>query len=105
MGKHTRWGFPKYRKRLRALGYQWNHKRIYRMYLRLKLNMTRKAKRRFPSRHPLPHEALPTSNTCRPIDFMSDVFQHGYRFRTFNVVDDYNREVLGIDISSGITER
>ena len=37
--------------------------------------------------------------------FMSDVLQHGHRFRTFNVVDDFNREVLGIDINSGITAK
>ena len=30
--------------------------------------------------------------------------QHnGHRFRTFNVVDDFNREVLTIDVNSGIT--
>ena len=36
------------------------------------------------------------------MDFMSDTLQHGHRFRTFNVLDDFNREVLGIDINSGI---
>ena len=36
------------------------------------------------------------------MDFMSDRLQHGHRFRTFNVLDDFNREVLGIDINSGI---
>ena len=36
------------------------------------------------------------------MDFMSDTLQHGHRFRTFNVLDDFNREVLGIGINSGI---
>ena len=101
--KHPRWGFPKCRKRLRALGHRWNHKRIYRVYLQLKLNMRRKAKRRLPSRHPLPLNVPPATNVCWSMDFMSDVLQHGHRFRAFNVVDDFNREVLGIDINSGIT--
>lgn len=33
---------------------------------------------------------------------MSDTLQHGHRFRTFNVLDDFNRAVLSIDINSGI---
>ena len=101
--KHPRWGFPKCRKRLRKLGHQWNHKRIYRVYLMLKLNIRRKAKRRLPSRNPLPLAAPSTMNICWSMDFMSDVLHHGHRFRTFNVVDDFNREALGIDINSGIT--
>ena len=100
--KHPRWGFPKCRKRLRALGHYWNHKRIYRVYLMLKLNMRRKNKRRLPTRHPLPLAVPPTFNISWSMDFMSDVLQHGHRFRTFNVVDDFNREVLGIDINSSI---
>ena len=36
------------------------------------------------------------------MDFMGDTLQHGHRFRTFHVRDDFNREILGIDINSGI---
>jgi putative transposase len=36
------------------------------------------------------------------MDCMSDVLQHGHGFRTFNVVDDVNREVFSIDLNSGI---
>ena len=32
------------------------------------------------------------------LDFMSDALMCGRRFRTFNVVDDFNREVLAIDV-------
>lgn len=101
--RHPRWGFPKCRKRLRALGYRWNHKRIYRVYLELKLNRRRKTKLRLPAREPQPLAVPATLNTCWSMDFMADVLQHGHRFRTFNVIDDFNREVLGIDINSGMT--
>jgi putative transposase len=100
--KHPRWGFPKCRKRLKALGYPWNHKRIYRVYKLLRLNLRRKSKRRLPIRNPLPLRVPDTANYCWSMDFMSDTLQHGHRFRTLNVLDDFNREVLGIDINSGI---
>ena len=33
------------------------------------------------------------------MDFISDSRHHQRRFRTFNVIDDFNREALGIDIA------
>ncbi len=33
------------------------------------------------------------------MDFMSDSSRNQRRFRTFNVIDDFNREALGIDIA------
>ena len=68
----------------------------------LKLNLRRKSKRRIPNRNPLPLQVPGTPNTCWSMDFMSDTLQHGHRYRTFNVIDDYNRQILGIDINSGI---
>jgi len=32
------------------------------------------------------------------MDFMSDTLSDGRSIRTFNVIDDYNREGLGIDV-------
>ena len=91
-------GFPKLFKRLRRLGYGWNHKRVYRVYCSLKLNKRRKGKRRLPNRNPAPLSVSQTMNECWSADFMSDALWGERRFRTFNVVDDFNREVLAIEI-------
>ncbi|OCG55917.1 hypothetical protein A9G30_03015 [Gilliamella sp. Fer4-1] len=97
--RHLCWGFPKCFNRIRKLGYQWNHKRVYRVYCELKLNLRVKRKKRIPPRCP---ERLLVPNKqgeCWSMDFMSDSSRNQRRFRTFNVIDDFNREALGIDIA------
>lgn len=55
-------------------------------------------KRRLPSRHPEPLTVPAMANGCWSMDFMSDALMCGRRFRTFNVLDDFNREELAIEI-------
>ncbi len=43
-----------------------------------------------------------TLNQCWSIDFMSNSLMCGRRFRTFNVVDDFNREALIIEIDLSV---
>lgn len=95
---HPGYGFGKMFKTLRRQEHRWNHKRVYRVYCLLKLNKRRKGKRRLPSRHPEPLAVPLTANGCWSMDFMSDALMCGRRFRTFNVVADFNREALAIEI-------
>ena len=96
-------GFGKLFKRMRRLGQHWNHKRVYRVYCGLKLNKRRKGKRRLPTRNPAPLAVTQTMNECWSADFMSDALWDGRRFRTFNVVDDFNREALAIVVDFSLT--
>lgn len=96
--RYPAYGFSKLFKVLRRWGHPWNHKRVHRIYCELKLNKRRRGKKRLPSRHPQPLCVPATSNQCWSMDFMSDALMCGRRFRTFNVVDDFNREALAIEI-------
>lgn len=101
--KHPRWGFWKTFKALRRKGYRWNHKRVYRVYCELRLNQKRRAKKRLPKRVKQPLLVPQLPNQVWSADFMSDTLYAGKRFRTFNVIDDFNREVLQVEIDTSIT--
>ena len=76
---------------LRRQGNCWNHKRVHRIYCRLKLNFRRKGKQRLPLRNPAPLATPEAMNQHGSVDFMHDALVCGRRLRTFNVVDDFNR--------------
>src|SRR5690606_19411470 len=100
---HNRWGFWMMFHRLRMLQFNDNHKRVYRIYTEMKLNLRRKHKKRLPSRilNPLVQPLHP--NLTWSMDFMHDGLFQGRSFRAFNVIDDFNREVLTIAIDTSLT--
>ncbi len=99
---HPRWGVWKYIARLRVLGQSWNHKRIYRVYRQLGLNHPRRTKRRVPTRPSIPVFVPEALSEVWSADFMSDALYHGTRFRTFNIIDDFNREVFAIEVDTSL---
>lgn len=96
-------GFWKCSDQLRKKRKDWNPKRIYRVYKAMKLNLRRAAKRRLPKRERVALYVPKLPDTVWSIDFMSDALACGRRFRTFNVVDDFNREALHIEVDTSIT--
>lgn len=103
--KHPTHGLPKTFAYLRKAGNKWNEKRVHRVYKMLKLNLRRKGKRRLPARIKQPIEKVLQSNQSWSIDFMQDRLINGRKFRTFNVIDDFNREVLAIEIDTSLPSR
>jgi putative transposase len=97
-----RWGFWKLFPRLRRIGHPWNHKRVHRVYCALKLNLPRRTKRRLPQRLRQPLLAPTRLNEIWAIDFMADALYGGRAFRTLNVIDEGNREALGVEIATSI---
>ncbi len=96
--RYPRYGFKKLFQVLRRQGNSWNHKRVHRIYCLLKLNFRRKGKQRLPVRNPAPLATPEAMNQSWSIDSL----MCGRRFRTFNVVDDFNREALAIEIDLNI---
>lgn len=99
---HPRWGFWKYVDALRQRGMGWNHKRLYRVYCGLGLNLPRRTRRKLPERVREPLLVPQRPNQVWSADFMSDTLYHGTCFRTFNVIDDHNREALAIEIDTSL---
>jgi putative transposase len=100
--QQPRWGFKKLYHALRNAGYAWNHKRMHRIYRALKLHLRVNRGKRLPKRTPLPLARTEQMNECWSVDFMSDALLNGRRFRTLNIIDDFNREVLAIEVDSSL---
>lgn len=101
--EHRRWGFWKMFYFLRGQAMPWNHKRVYRIYTQLNLNIRRKPKKRLPARirEPLHQPDLP--NRTWSMDFMFDRLTNGRSFRTLNILDDFNREIVNIVVDTSIS--
>jgi putative transposase len=101
VAKHGGWGFWKCHNRLRLEGHFWNHKRTWRVYRAMKLNLPRRAKKRLIRPiQPLDVPQLP--NEVWSLDFMSDSLYQGRRFRTLNILDESVREALAIEIDTSL---
>lgn len=83
-------------------GFGWNHKRVYRIYWELELNLRIKPKRRIHRDYPSELDVPIAPNQVWSMDFMSDQLASGKTFRTFYVMDDYNREGLGIEVDTSL---
>ncbi len=106
------WGFGLCFLYLRNVkGFGWNHKRVYRIYFELELNLRIKPRKRLQREKPEPLAVPDARNEvwlmprhdrrCKAslrVDFMADQLADGRSFRALNVLDDFNREGLGIEV-------
>lgn len=102
---HRRWGFWKMYRFIRGQALRWNHKRVYRIYTQMHLNLRRKSKRRLPARTKASLTLPVQPNGVWSMDFMYDRLMNGRSFRTLNILDDFNREALNIVIDTSISSQ
>jgi len=92
------WGFGLCFLYLRNVkGFGWNHKRVYRIYRELELNLRIKPKKRLKRDQPEALAVPPTINETWSMDFMHDQLGDGRSYRLLNILDDCNREGLSIE--------
>ena len=93
------WGFGLCYLYLRNIkNFTWNHKRIYRIYKELELNLRIKPRKRLVRDKPETLTVPLAMNQVWSMDFMHDQLEDGRSIRLFNVIDDFNREALGIEV-------
>jgi putative transposase len=83
-------------------GLRVNHKRVYGVYRDAGLQVRRRRRKRLTrgQRVPLP---LPTRRGERwSMDFMVDTLADGRGFRTLNIVDDYTRQCVAIEVDRSL---
>jgi putative transposase len=86
-----------------VLGQVWNHKRVYRIYCALALNLRIKPKRRLVREKPQPLAAPQAINEVWSMDFMFDQLSDLRGVRLFNVIDDCYREGLALEVDLSLT--
>ena len=84
-------GFWKIYHRLRNEGFEWNHKRVYRVYKAIHFNKRVPLRKRLPARVKNPLDTPERENVTWSIDFVTDVLQSNRKFRVPNVIDDCGR--------------
>ena len=93
------WGFGLCFLYLRNVkGFGWNHKRVYRIYCELELNLRIRPKKRLKRDIPDALAVPDAPNHTWSMDFMADQLADRRSIRTLNVLDDFNREGLGIEV-------
>jgi putative transposase len=102
VARHASIGFWSCHYRLRNKGTVINHKRLYRVYTAMKLNIRRRAKKRLPERVKLQLSLPDAPNQMWSLDFMSDALTDGRKFRVLNIIDDFNRESLKIEVDTSL---
>ena len=98
----ARFGYRRLHILLEREGLAVNHKRVYRIYRAAGLQVRRRRRKRLTraDRVPLP---APSQRLERwSMDFTTDTLADGRNFRTLNIVDDFTRECLAIEVDRSL---
>ena len=98
------YGYRMITSKLKLEGHSFNHKKVYRIYKKLGLDFKKgKKTRKIPARKKI-FEIANNSNQIWSLDFMTGKIL-GRRFRTLNIIDEWAREALAIEIMVSIPSK
>jgi putative transposase len=100
--QRARFGYRRLHILLEREGLLVNHKRVHRIYRAAGLQVRRRRRKRLTraDRVPLP---LPSQRLERwSMDFTADTLADGRGFRTLNIVDDFTRECVAIEVDRSL---
>jgi len=101
-GERRRFGYRRLHWLIKREGITMNHKKLRRLYREERLQVRRRGgrKRALGTRAPM---AIPQAPNQRwSLDFLSDAFSDGRRFRILAMVDDFSRECLALVADTSI---
>ncbi len=101
--ERRRFGYRRLHVLLEREGVVVNHKRIYRVYAAAKLQVRKRVKRRVALGRGEAIAPASQPNSRWSLDFVHDTLRNGRRIRTLNVVDDFTRESLAIEVDTSIS--
>ena len=98
-----RFGYRRLTVLLRKEGNVVNHKRVYRIYKQENLKLRKRTRKRIAGQRYTPTIHLTEANQRWSMDFVMDSLANGRRFRTLNIVDEFTRECVAIEVDTSIT--
>lgn len=101
--ERRRFGYRRLHALLRREGCMVNHKRVYRLYVEDHLCVRQRRSKHRVAMERLPLTAATFARQSWSVDFVSDALATGRRFRTLNVVDDYTREAMAIEVDTSLS--
>lgn len=100
--ERPRFGYRRLHVMLRREGFAVNAKRVYRLYRLDGLAVRRKKRKRVSHWPRLPMQTPTAPNLRWSMDFTCDQLADGRSFRTLNIVDDFSRESLAIEVDASL---
>lgn len=101
--ERPRYGYRRLHVLLRREGFEVNHKRVHRLYRAEGLTVRRRLRKRIARSVRTPMAITSHRNERWSLDFMSDQLADGRVFRTLNVVDEFTRECLAIEVDTSLS--
>ena len=100
--KRPRFGYRRLQVLLEREGWKANHKRVHRLYRQERLSLRRRRRKRWVRGGGMPSTAPLKVNERWSMDFVSDRVATGQSVRVLNVVDDYTRESLAVEVDTSL---